>query len=96
MTLQLNNNSYLDSVLMKNYTFNFTNTVYKAGGVVINVKKSLVFTQKTNIVFTSTSYKSVQLELSIRVNNEEILVGLIYCHQENSISGYTKQFSEFY
>ena len=45
-----NKNSNLDSMLKKNYTFHFTNSMLKAG-VGIYVENFLAYTLKTNLCF---------------------------------------------
>ena len=92
---KLNKNVDLDSIQLNKYTFHCTNSLSKAGGVGIYVNDSVTYTLRTDLIFTSENYESVWLEILIGKNNENVLVGLIYRHPGNSISDFTKEFSDF-
>ena len=70
----------------------------KAGGVGIYGKNPIICPIKQDLNFKWIIYEFLWLELSIVINNKnnnDILVGLIYCHPGTSILDFSRQFSQF-
>ena len=87
---KLNKNTNISSVLLHTYKFNFLNSESNAGGVGLYIKSSLIYSLRTDLIFFSSNFESVWIELSTGLNNKKKLVGLIYCHPGASIADFTK------
>ena len=92
---KLNNNNILDLIMLNKYSFHYTNSFSKAGGVGIYINNSMTYTLRSDLIFHSANYESIWVELSVGVNSKKILVGLIYRHPGTSVTEFTKQFSDF-
>ena len=69
-----------------------------SGGVGVYIKDSINYSIRQDLNFTSVSYESIWLEISVVINSKNsknILVGLIYRHPGTSIPEFSKKFSDF-
>ena len=73
---------------LTDYNFHSVNSLLNSGGVGVYVKDSIVYSTRQDLKFTSVSYESIWLEISVLINSKNsknILVGLIYRHPGTSI-----------
>ena len=77
------------------YTFHYSNSYSKAGGVGIYINNSTIHTLRSDFIFHCANYKSNWVELSVGVNSKNLLVGLILSLQRTLVTDLTKQFSDF-
>ena len=55
---KLNKNVNLDSIQLNKYTCHCTNPLLKAGGVGIYISDSIIYTLRTDLIFTSENYEN--------------------------------------
>ena len=95
---KINKKTNTNFLSLTGYNFHFVNSMSNSGGVGVYVKDSIVYSIRQDLNFTSVSYESIWLEVSVVINSKNsknILVGLIYRHPGTSIPEFSKKFSDF-
>ena len=75
---KVNSNSNLDLISLGNYNLHFVNSETRSGGVLVYIKKSILYTIRQDLKFTCSKYESLWVEISVGINSnnsKNILVG---------------------
>ncbi len=93
---KLNENSNLRAELLPGYNLFFQNSLSKAGGVAVFVRKSLACRERSDLAHTEQDHEVIFVE--IQSGDKKLansLIGVVYRHPQNPIPMFTEKMSKY-